>query len=359
MVTWDLKAGYYHVPIHPAYRKYFGFKIGNRYGVYNVLCFGLSEACYAFTKIAQEPLIELRQRGVPVSGYIDDGHSAARTYGRALRQGFLAIRIHASVGAFFGLPKCVLWPVQELRWIGFILDTLAESFRVAQSKLEKIKEVLRETIIKPSTSARKLASLAGQLVSLSPAVLPALPFARSIFQALTGNESWDVHFPSPQAVKDAAIMWLQNLDTWNGRRWWPHTISVKLCIDASSIGYGGFIEGTKFGRLQVAGSFSQAESHWRLSSAAREMIGYVRAIRITSETIPEELRGSAVLLHGDSQAAIGALRKFASPLPAIHEQLVDLFQLCSSSDFDIIPRWIPRSQLSEADELSRRPDASD
>jgi hypothetical protein len=319
----------------------------------------LSEACYAFTKIAQEPLIELRQRGVPVSGYIDDGHSAARTYGRALRQGFLAIRIHASVGAFFGLPKCVLWPVQELRWIGFILDTLAESFRVAQSKLEKIKEVLRETIIKPSTSARKLASLAGQLVSLSPAVLPALPFARSIFQALTGNESWDVHFPSPQAVKDAAIMWLQNLDTWNGRRWWPHTISVKLCIDASSIGYGGFIEGTKFGRLQVAGSFSQAESHWRLSSAAREMIGYVRAIRITSETIPEELRGSAVLLHGDSQAAIGALRKFASPLPAIHEQLVDLFQLCSSSDFDIIPRWIPRSQLSEADELSRRPDASD
>jgi hypothetical protein len=130
MVTWDLKAGYYHVPIHPAYRKYFGFKIGNRYGVYKVLCFGMSEACYNFTKIAQEPHIELRLRGVPVSGYIDDGHSAARTYGRALRQGFLAIRLHAALGALFGLPKCVLKPVQELKWLGFLLDTLSETFKL-------------------------------------------------------------------------------------------------------------------------------------------------------------------------------------------------------------------------------------
>jgi hypothetical protein len=82
MVTWDLKSGYYHIPIHPAYRKFFGFKIGNRYGVYNAIYFGPSEACFAFTKVAQEPLIEFRSREFPVSGYIDDGHTAARTYGR-------------------------------------------------------------------------------------------------------------------------------------------------------------------------------------------------------------------------------------------------------------------------------------
>jgi hypothetical protein len=105
MVSWDLKAGYYHVPIHPAYRKFFGFKVGNRrYGVYNVLCFGLSEACYTFAKIAQEPLIELRARGFPVSGYIDDGHSAAKTFGRTIRQGYLIINLLTAIGAFFGLP---------------------------------------------------------------------------------------------------------------------------------------------------------------------------------------------------------------------------------------------------------------
>lgn len=29
MSNWDLKSGYYHVPIHPKYRKYFGIKIGD------------------------------------------------------------------------------------------------------------------------------------------------------------------------------------------------------------------------------------------------------------------------------------------------------------------------------------------
>jgi hypothetical protein len=124
MVTWDLKSGYYHVPIHPEYRKFFGFKIGGRYRVYNVICFGLSEACYAVTKIAQEPLIELRARGFPVFGYIDDGHTAARTYGRTLQQGYLIIRLLAALGAFFGLPKCNLEPLQELKWLGFLLNTL-------------------------------------------------------------------------------------------------------------------------------------------------------------------------------------------------------------------------------------------
>jgi hypothetical protein len=357
MVTWDLKAGYYHVPIHPAYRKYFGFKIGDRYGVYNVLCFGLSEACYAFTKIAQEPLIELRSRGVPVSGYIDDGHTAARTYGQAIRQGFLAVRLLATVGAFFGLPKCIPHPVQELKWLGFLLDTLSESFKVAPSKMEKIKDALREMIARPTTSARGLASLAGQLVALSPAILPALLFTRTIFQALAGNESWDNIFPSPQSVRRAAIMWLNNIDAWNGRSWWPQRVSITLRIDASSVGYGGFIRAAHLPCLEVAGSFEPAES--QLSSAAREIIGYVRAIKIVAEKMPRELRGSAILLLGDSQAAIGALRKFASPSAPIHEQLTHLFELCSSGSFDTIPRWTPRDQLSDADDLSRRPDASD
>jgi hypothetical protein len=214
MVTWDLKSGYYHVPIHPAYRKYFGFKIGDRYGVYNLICFGLSEACYAFTKIAQEPFIELRSRGIPVSGYIDDGHSAAKTCGRAIRQGFLIVQLLAAIGAFFGISKCNFRPLQELRWLGFLLNTLEQSFKVAPPKLEKIKEALKEATSKSVTTNRELASL----VALSPAVLPAFLFSRAMFQAMIGRESRDAWFPSPLAVREEAQVWLNNID-WNGRPW--------------------------------------------------------------------------------------------------------------------------------------------
>jgi hypothetical protein len=49
--TWDFKAGYYHVLIHPRFRTYFGFRIGKAYFHYNALCFGWSEACYAYTLV--------------------------------------------------------------------------------------------------------------------------------------------------------------------------------------------------------------------------------------------------------------------------------------------------------------------
>ena len=53
--SFDLKSGYHHVDIHPGHRKYLGFQWifsdRVRYFVFNVLPFGLSEACFVFTKV--------------------------------------------------------------------------------------------------------------------------------------------------------------------------------------------------------------------------------------------------------------------------------------------------------------------
>jgi hypothetical protein len=107
----------------------------------------------------------------------------------------------------------------------------------------------------------------------------------------------------------------------------------------------------------VVGTFTLQEGN--LSSAARETIGNVRSICIASRIYSRQIRDSSVLILGDSQAALGALRKLASPVPFIHQELKTLFYTCSSGAFDVVPRWIPRERLTEADELSRRPDASD
>lgn len=86
MATADLKSGYFHVPIHPAYWKYFAFRVGSTVFFYKVLCFGFAQACFVFTKIMREPILEIRSKGIPMSGYIDDSFTAARTFGRSLRQ---------------------------------------------------------------------------------------------------------------------------------------------------------------------------------------------------------------------------------------------------------------------------------
>jgi hypothetical protein len=89
MATWDLKSGYFHVSIHPRFRKYFAIKVGGITFAFNVLCFGFAQACYVFTKVMQEPVLELRRRGIPLSSYIDDAFTAARTYFKCLRQSAL------------------------------------------------------------------------------------------------------------------------------------------------------------------------------------------------------------------------------------------------------------------------------
>jgi hypothetical protein len=95
------------------------------------------------------------------------------------------------------------------------------------------------------------------------------------------------------------------------------------------------------------------------SSTAREMRGYAAAIDAATRCFPDSIKGSSILITGNNQGAISALNEFMSPVPDIHESLDKVFQLCLKYDFDVVARWVPREDLTEADELSGRPDASD
>lgn len=163
-----------------------------------------AQACYVFTKIMQEPAIELRKRGTPLSAYIDDGFTAARTSSRCLRQSSLSALFLEALGASLGIPKCQLKPELIAKWLEFLIDSMNQQFKVSETKINKVKKALTEMIEAPSTSPRKLAALAGKLVALSPAVLPAALLSRQIFQAMQGETSWDVVFPTPDAVQQIA-----------------------------------------------------------------------------------------------------------------------------------------------------------
>jgi hypothetical protein len=142
MATWDLKSGYFHIPIHKSFRKYFCFKVGKIVFYFKVLCFDYAQVCYIFTKVMQEPAIELRRRGFPLSDYIDDSFTAARTRNKCLRQSRLSVLLFATSGAFMGIPKFNLWPQLLLKWLGFIVDSEKEEFSVGESKVNKLKKVL-------------------------------------------------------------------------------------------------------------------------------------------------------------------------------------------------------------------------
>jgi hypothetical protein len=186
LATWDLKSAYFRMPIHPDHYKYFGFKIGEVTFYFKVLCFGFAQACFGFTKVMQEPMLELRKRGIPMSSYIDDALTAAKTFERCVRQSRLSALIVGALRAFLGLPKCKLTPEQILKWLGFIIDTLEQRFKVGEAKLEKLKVALQEAVLRPKTTSRSLAGLAGKIVSNNSAIMPAALYSRSRFEALKG-----------------------------------------------------------------------------------------------------------------------------------------------------------------------------
>jgi hypothetical protein len=344
------------VPIHPAFRKYFAFKIGETTFYFKVLCFGFAQACFIFTKIMQEPMIELRKRGIPMSSYIDDALTAAEKFGRCARQSGLSALLIGALGAFLGIPKCKLTPEQVVKWLGFLIDTLAQKFKVGQAKLDKLKVTLQEAVLRPSTTPRALAGLAGKLVSTSPAIMPAALYNRSLFQAIKGKVEWDQIFPNPDSVEETAQFWLDNVDRLNGRSWWPKPVSMKVVVDASGVGFGGYL---KVGRqeLPFTGTFTKEQAS--SSSTAREVRGYAAALAIAAQQFPLILQEAAILIEGDNQGAIAAINSMRGPVNEINEMLKGVFEICTELRADVIGRWIPRGELTEADALSREPDASD
>lgn len=75
--TWDLKSGYHHVDISPDHQKYLGFAWpfnGRlRYFTFTVLPFGLSSACFCFTKLMRPLVRRWRSMGHVSFVYLDDG----------------------------------------------------------------------------------------------------------------------------------------------------------------------------------------------------------------------------------------------------------------------------------------------
>jgi hypothetical protein len=216
--TWDFKAGYYHVMIHPRFRTYFGFKIGTTYFHYNAMCFGWSEACFAYTLVTQEAARELRLRQIPVSSYLDDGLTGHHQYVVCLWIIIMIIRFLTLLGAVFSLNKCHFWPSQEGDWLGFVVDTNAQQFRVSEAKLTKVREVLRELMAAATVTPRLLAKAAGKIIAMGPAVLPASLYSRPLFQALQGKLSWDQIFATSEEAHSTAKLFVERLSDWNGRR---------------------------------------------------------------------------------------------------------------------------------------------
>ena len=68
----DLSDAYWHIPIHPAFQPFLGFRLGKQKYRFVAMPFGLNIAPRIFTKMTESILEELRTRSVFVVVYLND-----------------------------------------------------------------------------------------------------------------------------------------------------------------------------------------------------------------------------------------------------------------------------------------------
>ena len=275
--TWDLKSGYHHVDICLDHQKYLGFAWPYsgvvRYFTFAVLSFGLSCACFCFTKLMR-PLV----------------------------------RSHWT-------------PLEIGEWLGFVIDSISLSFRIPEKKVSKLKDLLDSTIQAGYSSFRELVRIAGTIISVALAVSPiSRLMTRQMYFAIETRSAWDnsIHF-SPSLLLELKF-WYCNIDCLDGYSIRPplatHTV---VFSDASFVAFGGFsasLDGTVISGMWEPEDIGQSSTFRELKAIYFVLLSYVARLKHKRVKIFTDNQGAArIVAIGSSKINLQALA-------------MDIFNLC-------------------------------
>ena len=246
--SYDLKSGYHHVSINEAHWQYLGFswvhKDGiRRYYIFIVMPFGLSTACFVFTKLLRPLIKKWRSQGYRIIGYLDDGIFGDKTekLTRAMCQTIIGDLTLA--GFTINAEKSILQPTQQGIWLGFLIDTKSFTLTVPECKIKDLISEMTKTVTRKTTTARKIARIAGKIISMGPAIGPlSRLFTRKMFKLVDVAGHWDQPTVLDAETRIEIEFWLKNINSSNGYRIKPnHAITKIVFSDASNHSFGGFI----------------------------------------------------------------------------------------------------------------------
>ena len=175
----DLEAAYHHVDMHSTMWPFLGFQWQGKYYSFTVLPFGLSSACWVFTKVSRELVGLWREQGIRLIHYLDDflfGVKEEADGGHAQfdRVKVLIIKDILASGFALSIPKLDLLAAKAKNFLGFIFDLQKGQFLVTEVRVTELMETLKAILERSrSVPVKLLAKAAGQLQSMSRALGPA------------------------------------------------------------------------------------------------------------------------------------------------------------------------------------------
>ena len=200
--TFDISDAYYHLPVHPGSTAWFGFL-----GPFGTTCelaalpMGYRHSAYILHEVMHVPLGALRQAGVRISMYMDDGITCSAEPDAARADGTLSRQLFQGLGYIIRDEKCVTEPTQRVRHLGIWFDSVAMVLTLSDQLVNNLVAAASTVWRKlrharqRRPSLRQLARVSGLLTAALPAApnmrLHLHPLNRCIAWLLRHQQSWD------------------------------------------------------------------------------------------------------------------------------------------------------------------------
>ena len=322
----DICSRYHHVDIHLQYQKYLVFLwiIDGclRYFVFTVLVFGLSSAPYVFTKILKVLIKHWCSLGMRIFAFIDDGFGWGRSFDKARKLGgFVKSDLFRS--GSIAHPVKSQWVLkQEAEHLRYIVNLKEGNFAVPQRRITELQHKLAYFQSSSKATARKLASLAGSIISMGLALGPVVRmWTRAIYRVINSANSRNQKVDLSAEAAHEINFWSECLDQYNGQPIWLINPQIKIVSysDASDAAWGGYV--VHISKSVAKGNFSETEiGH---SSTWRELKGTLNVMH----SYTDSLKRNTVKHRTDNQNIVWALSA-SSRKADLHALVIDIYKLC-------------------------------
>ena len=255
------------------------------------------------------------------------------------------------LGFTINFKKSNLVPNQSQMFIGYIIQTNKVPgkifIQIPKHRINRLRHDIQRAIKNGKLSARALAKITGQCISMSKAILPAKLLLRNIYRDLATRSSWqDILVLSESALKDLQ-WWLKSMSAWNGTAFESKATNiVQMACDASSSGFGA----------TIVGSHLEAHAIWDPVTATRSSnFRELKAVLFTLKSFLPHLKNKTVSLYSDNITTVANVNFQGSKHKHLSDLARQIWSMAITNSISLKVKHIRGVNNGHSDRLSRLP----
>jgi hypothetical protein len=180
----DLRDAYFHIPIHPSYRKFLRFQVLGKVYQFLALPFGLNTAPRLFTKLGTQVKKMGVKMGISVHQYLDDWLNRASSREEVIRTTNQLLLLTERLGWIVNREKSDLEPSQVFEFLAYRFDLAQGKVFPTEKRFQDIFLDVNSVLQNPQTTPRGVMRILGLMESAARLIPLGRLHMRPLQQAL-------------------------------------------------------------------------------------------------------------------------------------------------------------------------------